>query len=160
VSPWGAPVLFVKKKNGTLRLCVDYMGLNTLTIKNKYLLPLIDELFDQLQGSCCYSKMDLRQGYYQVRIKEEDIPKIAFNTHYGHYKFVVMPFGVTNALAVFMDLMHRIFSPFLDKFVVIFIDDILIYSKSPEEHARHLKLVLEELRKHKLYSKFSKCEFG
>jgi hypothetical protein len=107
---------------------------------------MINELFHQLQESCCYSKMDLRQGYYQVRIKEEDIPKTAFNTRYGHYEFVVIPFGVTNAPAVFMDLMHRIFRPFLDKFVVVFIDDILIYLKSPEEHVEHLKLILEKLK--------------
>jgi hypothetical protein len=152
-------MLFVKKKDGTLRLCIDYRGLNTLTIKNKYPLPLIDELFDQLQGSCCYSKMYLRQGYYQVRIKEEDIPKTAFNTRYGHYEFVVMPFRVTNVPAIFMDLMHRIFRPYLDKFVVVFINNILIYSKSPEEHAIHLKLVLDKLRENELYAKFSKCEF-
>jgi hypothetical protein len=150
VSPWGAPVLCVKKKDGTLRLYIDYRGLNTLTIKNKYPLPLIDELFDQLQGSCWYSKMDLRQGYYQVRIKEEDILKTAFNTRYGHYEFVVMPFGVTNAPTVFMDLMHRIFRPYLDKFVVVFIDDILIYSKSPEDHTEHLRVVLEKLKEHRL----------
>jgi hypothetical protein len=159
VSPWGAPMLFVKKKDGTLRMCIDYSGLNDVTIKNKYPLPMIDELFDQLQGAGCYSKLDLRQGYYQVKVKEEDIPKTAFNTRYGHFEFVVMPFGVTNAPATFMDLMHRVFQPYLDKFVVIFIDDILVYSKDTREHAEHLKLVLEKLRKEKLYAKFSKCEF-
>jgi hypothetical protein len=152
-------VLFVKKKDGTLMLCIDYRGLNTLTVKNEYPLPLIDELFDQLQGSCCYSKMDLRQGCYKVRIKEDDITKMAFNTRYGHYEFVVMLFGVTNTPAVFMDLMHRNFRSYLDKFVVVFIDDILIYSRSPEEHAIHLELVLDKLRENKLYAKFNKCEF-
>lgn len=158
-SPWGAPVLFVKKKDGTLRLCIDYRGLNRLTIKNKYPLPLIDELFDQLQGARVFSKLDLRQGYYQLRINDEDIPKTAFNTRYGHYEFVVMPFGLTNAPAAFMDLMHRVFRPYLDKFVVIFIDDILVYSKDEETHEQHLKMVLSVLRDNQLYAKFSKCEF-
>jgi hypothetical protein len=126
VSPCEVPVLFVKKKDRTLRLCINYRGQNNLRIKNKYPLPLIDELFDQLQGSCCYSKMDLWQGYCQERIKEDDIPKTTFNTRYGHYEFVVMPFGMTNAPAVFMDLMHRIFRLYLDKFMVVFIDDILV----------------------------------
>ncbi|KAI5649734.1 hypothetical protein M9H77_35739 [Catharanthus roseus] len=158
-SPWGAPVLFVKKKDGTLRMCIDYRGLNNVTVKNKYPLPLIDELFDQLQGAGCFSKLDLRQGYYQVRIREKDIPITAFNTRYGHYEFVVMPFGLTNAPATFMDLMHRVFNPYLDKFVVIFIDDILVYSPNPEVHEQHLRKVLQTLREHKLYAKFSKCEF-
>jgi hypothetical protein len=140
-------------------LCIDYRGLNTLPVKNKYPLPLIDELFDQLQRSCCNSKLDLRQGHYQVRIKEEDILITTFNTRYGHYEFVVMLFGITNAPAVFMDLMHSIFKTYLVKFVVVFIDDILIYSRNPEDRAAHLKLVLEKLREHKLYAKFSKCEF-
>jgi hypothetical protein len=152
-------VLFVKKKDSFLRLCIDYRGLKTLTIMNKYPLSLIDKLFDHLQESCCYSKMNLQQGYYQVRIKKDDIPKAAFNTRSGHYEFVVMPFGVTNAPAMFMDLMHRIFRLYLDKFVVVFIDNILIYLKRLEEHAAYLKLVLEKLREHKLYTKFSKCEF-
>ena len=158
-SPWGAPVLFVKKKDGSMRMCIDYRGLNNLTTKNKYPLPRIDELFDQLQGSQVYSKMDLRQGYYQLRVREEDIPKTAFNSRYGHYEFVVMPFGLTNAPASFMDLMHRTFKHYLDKFVVIFIDDILVYSKSKEEHAIHLRMVLQTLKEHQLYAKFSKCEF-
>ncbi|XP_027158420.1 uncharacterized protein LOC113760043 [Coffea eugenioides] len=158
-SPWGAPVLFVKKKDGSLRLCIDYRGLNEATIKNKYPLPLIDSLFDQLQGSVVFSKLDLRQGYYQLKIKKEDIPKTAFSTRYGHFEFAVMPFGLTNAPAAFMDLMQRIFKKYLDQFVVVFIDDILIYSKSREEHAKHLEVVLQILREHKLYAKFSKCEF-
>ncbi|XP_071905996.1 uncharacterized protein [Coffea arabica] len=158
-SPWGAPVLFVKKKDGSLRLCIDYRGLNEVTIKNKYPLPLIDSLFDQLQGSVVFSKLDLRQGYYQLKIKKEDIPKTAFSTRYGHFEFAVMPFGLTNAPAAFMDLMQRIFKKYLDQFVVVFIDDILIYSKTQEEHVKHLEIVLQILREHKLYAKFSKCEF-
>ncbi|KAL0400119.1 UNVERIFIED_CONTAM: Retrovirus-related Pol polyprotein from transposon.6 [Sesamum radiatum] len=158
-SPWGAPVLFVRKKDGTLRMCIDYRGLNSITIKNKYPLPQIDELFDQLQGSRVYSKLDLRQGYYQLKIREADIPKTAFNTRYGHYEFVVMPFGLTNAPAAFMDMMHRIFQPYLDQFVLVFIDDILVYSKSEEDHENHLRTVLQVLRENKLFAKFSKCEF-
>nr|XP_027124193.1 uncharacterized protein LOC113740877 [Coffea arabica] len=158
-SPWGAPVLFVKKKDGGLRKCIDYRGLNNLTIKNKYPLPLIDELFDQLQNAVVYSKLDLRQGYYQLRIRKEDIPKTAFNSWYGHFEFAVMPFGLTNAPAAFMDLMHRVFKPYLDQFVVVFIDDILVYSKTREDHEQHLRLVLQTLKDHQLYAKFNKCEF-
>lgn len=159
VSPWGAPVLFVKKKDGSFRMCIDYRELNKLTIKNRYPLPRIDDLFDQLQGSTCFSKIDLRSGYHQLRIQDEDIPKTAFRTRYGHYEFLVMPFGLTNAPAVFMDLMNRVCKPFLDKFVIVFIDDILIYSKSKSEHEHHLRSVLELLKKEQLYAKFSKCEF-
>ncbi|GJZ38621.1 putative reverse transcriptase domain-containing protein [Tanacetum coccineum] len=158
-SPWGAPVLFVKKKDGSFRMCIDYRELNKLTVKNRYPLPRIDDLFDQLQGSSIYSKIDLRSGYHQLRVREEDIPKTAFRTRYGHYEFQVMPFGLTNAPAVFMDLMNRVCKPYLDKFVIVFIDDILIYSKSKEEHEEHLKLILELLKKEELYAKFSKCEF-
>ncbi|GJU68907.1 putative reverse transcriptase domain-containing protein [Tanacetum coccineum] len=142
-SPWGAPVLFVKKKD----------------VKNRYPLPRIDDLFDQLQGSSIYSKIDLRSGYHQLRVREQDIPKTAFRTRYGHYEFQVMPFGLTNAPAVFMDLMNRVCKPYLDKFVIVFIDDILIYSKDEREHEEHLKAILELLKEEKLYAKFSKCEF-
>ncbi|GKB17382.1 reverse transcriptase domain-containing protein [Tanacetum coccineum] len=158
-SPWGAPVLFVKKKDGFFRMCIDYRELNKLTIKNCYPLPRIDDLFDQLQGSSVYSKINLRLVYHQLRVREEDIPKTAFRTRYGHYEFQVMPFGLTNAPAVFMDLMNRVCKPYLDKFVIVFIDDILIYSRNKEEHANHLRIILELLRKEKLYAKFSKCDF-
>ncbi|GJS18433.1 putative reverse transcriptase domain-containing protein [Tanacetum coccineum] len=158
-SPWGAPVLFVKKKDGSLRMCVDYRELNKLTVKNHYPLPRIDDIFDQLQGSSVYSKIDLRLGYHQLRVREEDISKTAFRTRYGHYEFQVMPFGLTNAPAVFMDLMNRVCKPYLDKFVIVFIDDILIYSKNKQEHEEHLKIILELLKKEELYAKFSKCEF-
>ncbi|KAI3683118.1 hypothetical protein L1987_83618 [Smallanthus sonchifolius] len=158
-SPWGAPVLFFKKKDGSFRMCIDYRELNKLTIKNRYPLPRIDDLFDQLQGSTCFSKIDLRSGYHQLRVQEEDIPKTAFRTRYSHYEFMVMPFGLTNAPAVFMDLMNRVCKPYLDKFVIVFIDDILIYSKTKSDHEQHLRLVLDLLRKEQLYAKFSKCEF-
>ncbi|KAL8105920.1 hypothetical protein AgCh_029652 [Apium graveolens] len=159
VSPWGAPVLFVKKKDGSMRPCIDYRELNKLTIKNKYPLPRIDDLFDQLKGAKYFSKIDLRSRYHQLKIKPEDIPKTAFWTRYGHYEFLVMSFGLTNAPAAFLDLMNRIFKEYLDKFVIVFIDDILIYSKTEEDHAEHLRTALEILRKKKLYAKFSKCEF-
>ncbi|XP_022961439.1 uncharacterized protein K02A2.6-like [Cucurbita moschata] len=134
----GGPILVVKKKDETLRLCIDYEALNKVTIKNKYSLPRIDDLFDQLQGASVFSKMDLRSGYHQLRIKEGDIPKTAFKSRYGHYEFTVMSFGLTNAPAAFMDLMNRVFKDFQDTFVIVFIDDILVYSKSNEEHEAHL----------------------
>ncbi|GJS07813.1 putative reverse transcriptase domain-containing protein [Tanacetum coccineum] len=149
-SPWGAPVLFVKKKDGSFRMCIDYRELNKLTVKNRYPLPRIDDLFDQLQGSSIYSKIDLRSGYHQLRVREQDIPKTAFRTRYGHYEFQVMPFGLTNAPAVFMDLMNRVCKPYLDKFVIVFIDDILIYSKDEKEHEEHLKAILGLLKEEKL----------
>jgi hypothetical protein len=159
VSPWGAPILFVKNKNGTLRLCIDYRQLNKTTIKNKYPLPRIDDLFEQLMGAYIFSKIELRSRYHQVRIKDEDIHKTTFRTRYGHYEFVVVPFGLTNALATFMCLMNNVLNKFLDGFVLVFIDDILIYSKNREEHEEHLKLVLQVLREHRIYAKFSKCDF-
>nr|GEU61654.1 putative reverse transcriptase domain-containing protein [Tanacetum cinerariifolium] len=146
-SPWGAPVLFVKKKYGSFQMCIDYQELNKLTVKNRNPLSRIDDLFDQLQGSSVYSKIDLRSGYHQLRIREEDIPKTTFRTRYGHYEFQVMPFDLTNVPCVFMDLMNRVCKPYLDKFVIVFIDDILIYSKSKQEHEEHLKLILELLKK-------------
>ena len=159
MSPWGAPVLFVKKKDGTLRMCIDYRKINKVTLKNKYPLPRNEDLFDQLKGAGVFSKIDLRSGYYQLRVKEGDVPKTAFRTRYGHYEFLVMPFGLTNALAAFMDLMNRVFRPYVDQFVVVFIDDILVYSKDAQEHEHHLRIVLETLREKKLYAKLSKCDF-
>ena len=158
-SPWGCPAIFVKKKDNTLRLCVDYRPLNVVTIKNKYPLPRIDLLFDQLAGAKVFSKIDLRSGYHQIKIKPEDIPKTSFSTRYGLYEYLVMSFGLTNALAHFMYLMNSVFMLKLDKFVVVFIDDILVFYKNEEEHAEHLCIVLQRLRKHQLYAKFSKCEF-
>ena len=158
-SPWGAPVLFAKKKDKTLRLCIDYRQLNRVTIKNRYPLPRINNLFDQLRGARVYSKIDLRTGYHQLRVRDTDIPKIAFKTRYRNFEFTVMPIGLTNAQAAFMDLMHRTFQPYLDQFVVVFVDDILIYSQSEWEHEYHLRIVLQLLRDHQLYAKFSKCEF-
>nr|KYP51271.1 Retrovirus-related Pol polyprotein from transposon 17.6 [Cajanus cajan] len=142
-----------------MRLCVDYRQLNKVTIKNKYPLPGIDDLMDQLVGACVFSKIDLRSGYHQIRVKGEDVPKKTFRTRYGHYEYLVMPFGVKNAPAIFMDYMNRIFHPYLDKFVVVFIDDILVYSKTKEEHEEHLKVVLQTLMERQLYTKLYKCDF-
>ena len=136
------------KKDGSLRMVVDYRGLNEVTIKNKYPLPMINDLFDQLQGAKVFSKIDLRSGYHQLKIREQDIPKTAFTTRYGLYEYTVMSFGLTNAPAYFMNMMNKVFMEFLDKFVVVFIDDILVYSKNEEEHKEHLHLVLEKLREH------------
>jgi hypothetical protein len=158
-SPWGCPPLFVKKKDDSLRMCVDYHPLNEVTVKNKYSLSLIDILFDQLSGACYFSKIDLTLGYHQIKICKEDIPKMSFSTRYGLYEFTVMSFGLTNAPAYFMYLMNSIFMEELDVFMVIFIDDILIYSKTQEDHARHIHIVLQKLQEHRLYAKFSKCEF-
>ena len=158
-SPWGAPVLFAKKMDKTLRLCIDYRQLNRVTIKNRYPLPRIDDLFDQLRGVRVYSKIYLYTGYHQLRVREADTPKTALRTWYEHFEFIVMPFGLTNALAVFMDLMHKVFQPYLDQFVVVFVDDILIYSQSEEKHEDHLRIVLQALQEHQLYAKFSKYEF-
>ncbi|KAK1698284.1 hypothetical protein QYE76_014981 [Lolium multiflorum] len=159
VSPWGTPVIFVDKRDGGRRMCGDYRNLNNVTIKNKYPLPRIQDLFDQVQGAGVFSKIDLRSGYHQIKIKKEDVPKTAFVSRYGHHEYLVVPFGLTNAPAIFMNLMNKIFMKYLDKFVIVFIDDILIYSKDKEEHAKHLKIVLQILREHQLYAKFSKCKF-
>ena len=158
-SPRGAPVLFAKKKDKTLRPCIDYRQLNRVTINNRYPLPRIEDLFDLFRGARVYSKIDLRTSYHQLRVREIDIPKTTFRTRYGHFKFTVMPFELTNALAAFMDLMHRVFQPYLDQFVVVFMDDILIYSQSEWEDEYHLRIVLQLLRDHQLYAKFGKCEF-
>jgi hypothetical protein len=158
-SPCGALVIFVPKKDGTQRMCVDYLSLNEVTIKNKYPLPRIDDLFDQLMGACVFSKIDLRSRYHQLKIRATNIPKTAFITRYGLYEYMVMSFGLTNAPAYFMYLMNKVFMEYLDKFMVAFIDDNLIFSKNEEEHDEHLCLVLQKLRENQLYAKLSKCEF-
>ena len=158
-SPYGAPVLFVKKKDGTTRMCIDYRALNDITIKNAYPLPLVGELFDRLQGAKYFSKIDLRSGYHQIRVASEDVPKTAFRTRYGHFEFLVLPFGLTNAPATFMHLMHQTFRQYLDDFVIVFLDDILIYSRTLAEHHIHIRKVLDILRSQKLFGKESKCEF-
>ena len=142
ISPWGAPVLFAKKKGKTVRLCIDYRQLNRVTIKNRYPLPRNDDLFNQFRGARVYSKIDLRTGYRQLRVKDIDIPKTAFRTRFGHFEYTVMPFGSMNAPTTFMDPMHWVFQPYLDQFVVVFVDDILIYSQSKWEHEYHLRIVL------------------
>jgi hypothetical protein len=158
-SPWGSPALFVPKKDGTQRLCVDYRVLNAVTIKNKYPLPRIDDLMDQLRQAKYFSKIDLRSGYHQMKIRLEDIHKTVFVTRYGQYEYTVVSFGLTNAPAYFMNMMNKVFMDELDKCVVVFIDDILVYSQTAEEHEEHLRIVLGKLRQHQLYAKFSKCEF-
>ena len=159
VSPFGAPVLFVPKKDGGVRMCVDYRALNKVTVHNRYPLPRIDELLDRLQGSSYFTKIDLRSGYYQIRMHPESVQKTAFRTRYGHFEFLVLPFGLTNAPATFMHLMHQIFREHLDQFIVIFLDDILIYSKNLQDHSDHVRRTLQILREHRLYAKVSKCEF-
>ena len=148
--------MFVKKKDKTLRMCIDYRQLNRVMIKNRYPLPRIDGLFDQLRGAQVYSKIDLHTGYHQPRIREANIPKTAFRTRYGHFEFIVMPFGLTNVPTPFMDLIHRVFEPHLDRFVIVFLNDILIYSQFEEEYEDHLRVVLQILRDHQLYAKFNK----
>ena len=159
-SPFGAPILFARKKNGQLRMCVDYRALNALTVKNRYPLPRIDELLDQLHGATIFTALDLWSGYHQVRIKPEDIHKTAFRTRYGHYEFTVLPFGLTNAPATFMGMMNDLMRPYLDKFVIVYIDDILVYSKTPEEHLQHLRMVMEVLASNSLHIQPKKCNFG
>jgi hypothetical protein len=158
-SPWGAPVLFVQKKDGSQWMCVDYRSLNDVTIKNKYPLPRIEDLFDQMRGARVFSKIDLRSGYHQMKIRPSDIPKTDFATRYGLYEFTVMSFGLTDAPAYFMNLMNKVFMEYLDRFVVVFIDDILIYSKNDSDQEEHLWMVLKKLRDNQLYAKFTKCEF-
>jgi hypothetical protein len=158
-SPWGAPVLFFQKKDGSQRMCVDYRSLNNVTIKNKYSLPRTKDLFDQLRGARVFSKIDLRSGYHHMKIRPSNITKTAFSTRYRLYEFTVMLFGLTNAPTYFMNLMNKVFMEYLDKFVMVFIDDILIYSKNDGEHEKHRRLVLQKLRDNQLYAKFSKCEF-
>jgi hypothetical protein len=158
-SPWGAPVLFIQKKDGSQRMCVDYRSLNDVTIKNKYPLPRIEYLFDQMRGARVFSKIDLRSGYHQMKIRPSNIPKTAFSTRYSLYEFTVMSFGLTSAPTYFMNLMNKVFMEYLDKFVMVFIDDILIYSKDDNDHEEHLRLVLQKLMDNQLYAKYSKCEF-
>jgi hypothetical protein len=158
-SPWATPVLFVEKKDGTKRMCIDYRALNEVTIRNKYRLPKLEDLFDQQREATMFSKIDMRSGYHQLRIQPSDILKTTFITKYGLYEYTVMYFGLKNVPAFFMNLMNSVFMDYLDKFVVVFIDDILIYSQSEREHVDHLKMVLQRLREHQLYAKLSKCEF-
>jgi hypothetical protein len=154
--PWGAPVIFVLKKDGTQRMCVDFRSLNEVTTKNKYPLPRIDDLFDQQKGACVFTKIDLKSGYHQLKIRASDIPKTAFITRYGRYEYTIMSFGLTNAPAYFMYLMNKVFMEYLYKYVVLFIDDILIFSKNEEGHNKHLRLVLQKLRENQLYAKLNK----
>ena len=159
-SPYGAPILFVTKKDGAMRMCIDYRALNKITVRNGYPLPRIEDLLDTLGGAKVFSSLDLQAGYHQILIKPSDVPKTTFRTPLGHFQFKVLPFGLTNAPATFQALMNRVFGPYVGKFVLVYLDDILIFSKNHEEHAEHLCLVLEKLRAYQLYAKRSKCEFG
>lgn len=160
VSPWGAPVLFVKKKDGSMRMCIDYRALNKVTIRNQHPLPRIDECLERLQGASFFTSLDLKSGYHQIRIKDEDVPKTAFNTRYGQFSFLVLPFGLCNAPPTFQGLMNRVLGDYIDRFALVYLDDILIFSKSEEEHVKHVKMALDRLREAKLYANMSKCEFG
>ena len=159
-SPYGAPVLLIRKKDNALRMCIDYRTLNQITIKNRYPLPRIDDLLDQISGSVIFTKIDLKTGYYQIRVKAEDVPKTAFRTRFGHFEYLVMPLGLTNVPTTFMKAMNDIFAPLLDKTVGVYLDDILTYSKDKESHTSHVREVLDILRKEKFYAKESKCEFA
>ena len=159
-SPFGSPVLFVKKKSGELRMCIDYRALNNITVKNRYPLPRVDDLLDQLSQARYFSKLDLTSGYWQVRVKSDDTHKTAFRTRYGHYEFMVMPFGLCNAPSTFQHLMNSTFQDYLDDFVIIYLDDIMIYSKTFNDHLKHLEIVFQKLRDMKLYAKLQKCEFA
>ncbi|GIL51949.1 hypothetical protein Vafri_7922, partial [Volvox africanus] len=158
-SPFSAPILFVAKKDGSLHMCIDYRGLNAVTVKNRYPLPRVDDLLDKLRGSAYFSSTDLQQGYNQIRIAESDIPKSAFRTPFGHYEYTVLSFGLVNAPATFQAAMNRIFGPYIDRFVVCYLDDILVYSRTREEHLQHLRLVLDVLRREQLYTKLPKCHW-
>jgi Reverse transcriptase (RNA-dependent DNA polymerase) len=158
-SPYGTPILFVQKKDGTLRMCIDYRALNKLTVKNRYPLPRIDDLFDKLKGAQVFSTLDLTSGHHQIRITPEDVPKPAFRTPQGHFQFKVLCFGLTNALSTFQAVMNRVLEPFLDKFVTVYMDDILVYSADPARHAEHVRLVFQRLAEHQMYAKRSKCDF-
>ncbi|GBG79844.1 hypothetical protein CBR_g30109 [Chara braunii] len=159
-SPWGAPVLFARKADGTLRLCIDYRGLNRYTVKNSYPMPRADELFDRLEDNRFFTKINLRSGYHQIRVATEDQPKTAFRSRFGHYEFTVMPFGLTNAPATFQTTMNNIFRDILEEYILVYLDDILVYSRTLEDHIRHLRDVLQRLRKHDFYAKLSKCRFA